>query len=152
MRGGELPGLQAAAGQVYSERDVLEFLEQLKEDAVRGVPIHDQDGVVVGYRRDASVMRLFSDIAIGKPRTRKATPGAAIDPAGLGTLEGCHAFLGQIALAELGGGIDPEQANGLRRTVDLALKSLALKAQDESPDQSRPVKVIVQTYEGAPDS
>ena len=113
-----------AAGVLWGPADLDAFLAALRHDAIVGEPICDQDGEIIGYRRDSAKMRLFADYAYGKPRKKAAgTPGLTFDPAQLDTLDGCRSAAVKIMQWQMAGRIDDDLAQSLRGTVDLAIKT-----------------------------
>lgn len=116
-------GWRAAAEHVWDQTAIKDLLEAIRAAAVDGEPILDDDGQLVGRKPDVAAMRLMVEYAVGKPRKRAVVGQSTFDASLLGTVEGCREFAIVVAQAESCGDIDPEHADSLRKTVDLALRT-----------------------------
>lgn len=106
-----------------------EVIRAVEDDAIKGYPIPDSEGRIVGYRRSAAAQKMYLAYMLGAPP--KMCPPMRIDEQQLETVDGCRAAYMDIMRELAAGNLDHDSAAALRATVEGAVRTHQVQASQE---------------------
>lgn len=118
------PGWRAWAEEKLADGfDLMRVWKQLETDVLAGQPVFDRDGNQIGRKPDAALYSLWARLRLGRNGTMPLPILCKLDRELLESVEGCLEGVMLVAEAEMSGAITADQADAMRKTIDLALRA-----------------------------